>query len=109
MAEIERLEQLVHQMAQQITDKNAKMVEREAKMADENAKLIASMSVNPGQQQPMQQQQPDVAAIRANKLAKLSLALRKSGKVKDYKDTQDSNVEEWLKRFDQEVLQIKKI
>ena len=99
MADVNRLEQLVQQMAEQ-----------NQQMAEQNAKLIAALSANPAQQQPLPQaQQPDVAAIRADKFAKLSLALRKSGKVKDYKDTQDTSVEEWLKRFDQEVLQLKKM
>ncbi len=40
---------------------------------------------------------------------KLALALRKSGKIKDFKESQDSSVEGWLKRFDQEVLQLKKM
>ena len=92
MADVQKLLQLVQQMAEQ------------------NAKLIAALQANPAQQQPIPQvQQPDAAAIRADKFAKLSLALRKSGKVKDYKDTQDTSVEEWLKRFDKEVLQLKKM
>ncbi len=78
-------------------------------MVEENAKLIAALAANPGQQQPPQLQQSDVAAIRADKIAKLSLALRKSGNVKDYKDTRDRNVKEWLKCFDQEVLHLKKM
>ncbi len=51
MADVAKLEQLVHIMAQQMADQNARMVEREAKMADENAKLIASLAANPAQQQ----------------------------------------------------------
>ena len=74
-------------------------------IAEQNAKLIAALQANPAQQQPIPQvQQPDAAAIRAEKFAKLSLALRKSSKVKGYKDMQEGTVEEWLKRFDQEVL-----
>ncbi len=51
---------------------------------------------------PIQVQKTD--AIRAEKFSKLALALRKSGKVKDFKEGQDSSVEDWLKRFDQEVI-----
>ena len=97
MADVEELKQLVQLMAQE----NAKMVQ-------ENAKLIVALAANnPGPQQPNQPPHQDAAALRRDKLAKLSIALRKSGKIKDFKDTQDNEVKEWLKRFDQEVFQLK--
>ena len=86
-----------------------------ATMAADTAKLIAAISANPaaaavapahGHVAPPA---PDPAQLRAEKLAKLSLALRKSGKLKDFKDAQQSNVREWLKRFDQELLQLSKM
>ena len=99
MADVNRLEQLFQQMAEQ-----------NQQMAEQNAKFIAALQANPAQQQPIPQvQQQDVAAIRAEKFSKLYLALHKSGKVKDFKEGQDSSVEDWLKRFDQEVLQLKKM
>ena len=76
-----------------------------ARMATENAKLVAALA-----NQPRAGGAPvNAAAVRSEKLAKLSLALRKSGKIKDFKDTEDSNVREWLKRFDQELLSLKKM
>ena len=39
---------------------------------------------------------PSAEAIRAEKLSKLNLALRKSSKIKEYKDTQEMNIKEWL-------------
>ena len=107
MADVVKLEQLVHTKAQ--PGQNTRMVESEAKMADENVKLIAVLAANPAQQPLPHVQQPDAAAIRSDKFSKLALALRKSGKVKDFKEGQDSSVEDWLKRFDQEVLQLKKM
>ena len=99
MADVGRLEQIVLQLAEQ-----------NQKMADENAKLIVALAANPAQQhQPVTVQQPDAAADRAEKFAKLTFALRKTSKIKDFKESQDSSVENWLKRFDQEVLQLKKM
>ena len=33
----------------------------------------------------------------------------KSGKIKDYKEGQESTIEDWLKRFDQEIWQLQKM
>ena len=49
------------------------------------------------------------AAARADKVSKLGIALRKSYKVKEFKDTHDGSVKEWLTRFDQEVTTLKKM
>ena len=50
-----------------------------------------------------------VAAVRADKVSKLGIALRKSYKVKEFKETHDGSVKEWLTRFDQEVTTLKKM
>ena len=49
------------------------------------------------------------AAARADKVSKLGIALRKSYKVKEFKDTHDGSVKEWLTRFDQEITTLKKM
>ena len=87
MSELDELKSLVERMATSAT-----------KMQEENARLIAALARQP---RVAAGGQPVVnhAAIRSEKLAKLSLALRKSGNVKDFKDTQECNVREWLKRF----------
>ena len=50
-----------------------------------------------------------VAAARAEKVSKLGIALRKSYKVKEFKDTNEGSVKEWLTRFDQEITTLKKM
>ena len=50
-----------------------------------------------------------VAAARAEKVSKLGIALRKSYKVKEFKDTNEGSVKEWLTRFDQEISSLKKM
>ena len=52
---------------------------------------------------------PSAEAIRAEKLAKLNLALRKSTKVKEYRDTQEMSIKEWLKKYEQEILVLKRM
>ena len=49
------------------------------------------------------------AAARVDKVSKLGIALRKSYKVKEFKDTHDGSVKEWLTRFDQEITTLKKM
>ena len=98
MSEIDELKALVNRMAtegarrdEEAAKRAENMAIQAAKMQEENAKLIAALANQP---QVVQQvgQAPNAAAVRNEKLAKLSLALRKSGKVKDFRDTQESNV-----------------
>ena len=56
-------------------------------MADENAKLIDALNLRGG---------GDAGLTRPEKLSKLGLALRKSYKVKDFKEARDCTVKEWL-------------
>ena len=49
------------------------------------------------------------AAARTDKVSKLGIALRKSYKVKEFKDTHEGSVKEWLTRFDQEITTLKKM
>ena len=51
---------------------------------------------------------PDAAALRADKIAKLGAALRKSTKIKDFKEG-DCSIKEWLRRWEHEVESLKKI
>ena len=50
-----------------------------------------------------------VAAARADKVAKLGNALRKSYKVKEFRETHDFSIKEWMTRFDQEITALKKM
>ena len=66
----------------------------------ENAKLIDALNARGGGGE---------GPSRPEKLSKLNLALRKSFKVKEFKEVQECTVKEWLKRFDQEVGVLKKM
>ena len=75
---------------QDLKDIIAQMAAAQKKQSDDISRLVAAM----GQQQPNAPnvQPSDPAVVRADKLSKLSLALHKSQKVKDFKDTQEGNV-----------------
>ena len=51
---------------------------------------------------------PDAAAIRAEKIVKLGAALRKSTKIKEFKEGECS-IKEWLRRWEHEVESLKKM
>ena len=51
---------------------------------------------------------PDAIAARAEKVAKLGAALRKSTKIKDFKEG-DIAIKEWLRRWEHEVESLKKL
>ena len=57
----------------------------------------------------VQPQQQDPLVVRAEKLQRLSLALRKSSKVKDFKDNAETDIKIWLKKFDFEIVALKKM
>ena len=52
---------------------------------------------------------PNPVAVRAEKISKLNLALRKSGKIKDFKDNQDVSVKEWIRKYESEILVLKRM
>ena len=49
------------------------------------------------------------AARMADKISKLGISLRKAYKVKEFKDVNEGSVKEWLTRFDQEIITLKKL
>ena len=55
----------------------------------------------------VQPAQPDANTVRADKLQRLTLGLRKSNKIRDYKDTAESDIRLWLQRFDFEIAALK--
>ena len=48
-------------------------------------------------------------AARANKISKMGINLRKSNKVREFKDSSETNIKEWLTRFDQEMNTLKRM
>ena len=55
----------------------------------------------------MQPAQQDPQAVRAERIQRLTLGLRKSNKIRDFKDTAESDIRLWLQRFDFEIAALK--
>ena len=51
----------------------------------------------------VQPPQQDPVVVRADKVQRLTLALRKSNKIRDFKDVLESDIQEWVKKFDFEI------
>ena len=85
-----------------------------AKMQEENLKLITALNERPAVPAGGAAGVPavpavDPAVVRGEKMAKLNFALRKSVKIKDFKEAQDVSIRDWIKRFDQEIQAVKKM
>ena len=74
------------------------------KKIDELIAALALQRQPPVQAVPVHHPVPDagaLAAARADKISKLGIALRKSYKVKEFKEAREESVKEWLTKFDQ--------
>ena len=86
-----------------------------AQQARDTATLIAEMArmrAAPVPGAPVQDADAAARALvaaRADKVSKLGVSLRKSYKVKEFKDTNEGSIKEWLTRFDQEIATLKRM
>ena len=102
-AELEEMKRLVERMTTAATT-----------MQEENLKLITALNARPAAPVGGAAALPaaaavDPAVVRGEKMAKLNFALRKSIKIKDFKEAQDVSIRDWIKRFDQEIQAVKKM
>ena len=91
MGDMEQLRELVERL---VTSTHNSMEAADQRNRDLVQQLIAG--------------RPDVAAVRAEKVAKLGAALRKSLKLKDFKEG-EMPIKEWLRRWNHEVASQKKM
>ena len=89
--DMERLTQLVERL---VTTQNTSMEHADQRQRDLMHQLMAG--------------RPNDAAVRADKISKLGAALRKSAKIKDFKET-EMPIKEWLRRFNLEVTSLRKL
>ena len=92
MSEIEDLKKLVGESQKMVADLIAELA-RACAPADGGVAAAAAA----------------VAATRADRINKMNIALRKSQKVKEYREMNDISIKEWLTRFDQEINALKRI
>ena len=96
MVDVDRLEALVKELAEENVKLSNKLRDAtDAQRADVDT-VIAAMAQGGGggNLQPQPIVQPNAAAVRAKNVANLKLAFRKSGKVKDFKENQEIKVQE---------------
>ena len=86
------IKDLVAKMAQTSEQQQAQILEQQQQITG----LITAIRGMPGIEQPVnvtvQPAAPAVAVVRAEKVQRLALGLRKSNRIKDFKHTKDSNV-----------------
>ena len=103
----ELVEKLLTAMAEQSAASQAQLVASQWQIAD----LIAAMQQLPQVGGPINvavnHPAPDNAVVRADKLQRVALGLRKSNRVKEFKHNKDSNIRLYIKKFDEEVRALK--
>ena len=115
MGDVQEMKELVSRLVEENTRMAQESARRDAEQKDEMARLIAVLAQCPqqvvanqaGQQQGVQQ--PDPAAVRASAVARMALGFKKSQKLKDFKHSEESDIKQWLRKFDIEVVEVKKI
>ena len=93
MGDLEQLSGLLGQLLRSNAEDKVAAAERQQELI---AHLIAARA-------------PDAAAARAEKISKLGAALRKSVKIKEFKEDCECSIKEWLRRWEHEVESLKKM
>ena len=98
-------------MDEKLVELVAKMAEKSDQQQVQIASLLQVIQTMPGIQNPIavtvQPAELNVAAVRADKVQRLAIGLRKSNRVKDFKHHKDSNIRMYIKKFDEEIKSIK--
>ena len=94
-------------MSEKLEEILAKMAEKSKQQQPQITSLLTDIQGMPGINDPIrvtvQPAAQDVAAVRADKVQRLAIGLRKSNKIKDFKHTKDSNIRTYIKKFDEEI------
>ena len=105
------LENLIAAMAEQNKTLQAELQEQSKRSQAQVADLVATIQQMPGVAGPInvavQQTAPDGAAVRADKVQRIAIGIRKSNRIKDFKHHKDSNVRMYIKKFDEEIKSLK--
>ena len=100
-------EEYMKQLAETVKIQQSQMAEQQAQITN----LLTAMQQMPGMREPVKVDvRPAVvsaADIRAEKVQKLALNMRKSNRFKVFKVHNDSDIKLFLKKFDEEVKSLK--
>ena len=104
------IEELKGLVAKQIKEAAAAQVRQDALIAELQRARIAHPGAPADGDADAAAAAADAArvAARTEKFNKLAIALRKSFKVKEYKDSGAETIKEWLLKFDQEITTLKR-
>ena len=98
---------MTNELKQQSAAANAQVATSQAQIAA----LLGAIQQKPQVGGPINvavnQPAPDADVIRADKLQRIALGLRKSNRVKVFNHTKDSNIRIYIKKFDEEVRSLK--
>ena len=100
-------EEYMKQLAETFKIQQSQMAEQQAQITN----LLTAMQQMPGMQEPVKVEvRPPVANaadVRAEKVQKLALSMRKSNRFKVFKVHADSDIKLFLKKFDEEIKSLK--
>ena len=98
-------------MDEKLAEFLAKMAEKSEQQQTQITSLLQAIQGMPGINNPInvtvQPAAQDLAAVRADKVQRLAIGLRKSNRVKDFKHNKDSNIRTYIKKFDEEIKSLK--
>ena len=101
------LNQLVHNSRVQQERHDAALLEAQTKADEKFAALIASIK-QPGEVT-LKPPEPDPEAVRSDKIQKLNMNMRRSQRVKPFKVSGETDIKLFLKKFDEELTNIKSL
>ena len=103
----EKLEEILAKIAEKSEQQQTQIMQQQTQITS----LLTAIQGMPGINDPIRVTvQPAAqadAAVRADKVQRLAIGLRKSNRVKDFKHTKDSNIRTYIKKFDEEIKSLK--
>ena len=94
-------------LQREATERAEKAAEADQRHRDEMAQILREIQQPRVQQVEYKQQAPGAAEIKADKLQKINFNIRKSNRLKPYKVSTDCDVKLFIKRFDEELVNMK--
>ena len=103
----EKLEEILAKMPEKSEQQQTQIMQQQTQITS----LLTAIQGMPGLNDPIRVTvQPAVqadAAVRADKVQRLAIGLRKSNRIKDFRHTKYSNIWMYTKRFDEELKSLK--
>ena len=107
----EKVVELLAKMAENSDQQLAKMAEKNDQHQIQITHLLQTIQLMPGIANPInvevQHAAQNPAAVREDKVQRLTIGLRKSGRIKDFRHTKESNIRTYIKKFDEEIKSLK--